>query len=111
MVTPTQMAHYEEAVKHYSRAVEMRPNFALPYIYRGDIYRKMGKFDLAIATTRKPFLDPASPQRLITVAVWHTVLKETLTKQLKTSRKQSNTNRITPKRITIAEFLCYKRRA
>ena len=48
MVTPTQMAHYEEAVKHYSRAVEMRPNFALSYIYRGDIYRKMGKFDLAI---------------------------------------------------------------
>ena len=48
MVTPMQMAHYEEAVKHYSRAVEMRPNFALPYIYRGDIYRKMGEFDLAI---------------------------------------------------------------
>ena len=45
MATPTQMKHYEEAVKHYSRAVEMRPNFVLPYIYRGEVYHKMGKFE------------------------------------------------------------------
>ena len=42
------MAHYEEAVKEFSRAIELSPDFTMPYLYRGEVYYKMGKFDLAI---------------------------------------------------------------
>ena len=48
MANKSKMAHYEEAVKHFSEAVRLRPGFAMPYIYRGEVYHKMGEFHLAI---------------------------------------------------------------
>ena len=48
MVNESKMLHYEEAVKHFSEAIRLRPGFVMPYLYRGEVYHKMGKWDLAI---------------------------------------------------------------
>lgn len=48
MANQTKMTHYEAAIEHYSRAIDLRPGFAISYIYRANVYRKMGEFDLAI---------------------------------------------------------------
>ena len=49
MASEKKLAHYEKAIKHLSRAIERSPAFIQAYVRRGDVYRKMGKFDLAIA--------------------------------------------------------------
>jgi tetratricopeptide (TPR) repeat protein len=39
--------HYEEALKHYNRALEINPNLAEAYMYRGVLHVQMGNPDLA----------------------------------------------------------------
>lgn len=39
--------HFEESLKHYNRAIEINPNLAQPYMYRGVLYVQMGKMSLA----------------------------------------------------------------
>ena len=39
--------HYEEALKHYNRAIELNPNLPEPYMYRGVLYVQMDRKDLA----------------------------------------------------------------
>lgn len=41
--------NFEEALKHYNRAIELEPKLAEPYMYRGVLYIQMDKRDLALA--------------------------------------------------------------
>lgn len=41
--------HYDEALDHYNRAVELIPDAPEPYMYRGVLYVSMGNPDLAEA--------------------------------------------------------------
>lgn len=38
---------FEESLKHYNRAIELNPNLAQPYMYRGVLHVQMGKTNLA----------------------------------------------------------------
>ena len=49
MATQKQLAHYEHAIKHLNRAIDLRPGFVAAYVRRGNFHRDMGKFSLAIA--------------------------------------------------------------
>jgi Flp pilus assembly protein TadD len=40
--------HYAEALKHYNRAIELKPNLAEPYMYRGVLHVQMGNRSLAM---------------------------------------------------------------
>jgi tetratricopeptide (TPR) repeat protein len=40
--------HYEEALKHYNRAIALKPGLDEPYMYRGVLYVQMGKKSLAL---------------------------------------------------------------
>lgn len=40
--------HYEEALKHYNRAIELKPSLDEPYMYRGVLYVQMGNKTLAL---------------------------------------------------------------
>lgn len=40
--------HYEEALEHYNRAVELNPGLPEPYMYRGVLHIQMGNRDLAL---------------------------------------------------------------
>ena len=40
--------HYEEALDHYNRAVDLKPQLAQPYMYRGVLYVQMGNTELAL---------------------------------------------------------------
>ena len=35
--------HYDEALKHYNRAIALKPGLDEPYMYRGVLYVQMGK--------------------------------------------------------------------
>ena len=39
--------YYEESLKHYNRAIELKPDLAQPYMYRGVLYVQMGEIELA----------------------------------------------------------------
>jgi len=39
---------YDEAMDHYNRAVDLRPELAQPYMYRGVLYVQMGNTELAL---------------------------------------------------------------
>ncbi len=39
--------HFAEALEHYNRAIELKPNLAEPYMYRGVLYIQMGQPSLA----------------------------------------------------------------
>ena len=39
--------HYEEALSHYNRAIELEPALAEPYMYRGVLYVQMNNRDMA----------------------------------------------------------------
>jgi tetratricopeptide (TPR) repeat protein len=41
--------NYEEAVKNYSEAIRLEPNYANAYFNRGDAYDEIGEYDKAIA--------------------------------------------------------------
>jgi tetratricopeptide (TPR) repeat protein len=41
-------ARYAEALKHYNRAIELNPNLAEPYMYRGVLHTQMGNRSLAL---------------------------------------------------------------
>ena len=45
--------HFEEALMHYNRAIELNPNLPEPYMYRGVLYMKMGKKTLALKDHKK----------------------------------------------------------
>jgi tetratricopeptide (TPR) repeat protein len=40
--------HYDEALKHYNRAIALKPGLDEPYMYRGVLYVQMGKKSLAL---------------------------------------------------------------
>ncbi len=39
---------YDEAIKEYTKAIELDPNYAIAYAERGQAYFKLGQYDLAI---------------------------------------------------------------
>ena len=39
--------HFDEALVHYNRAIELNPNLPEPYMYRGVLYVQMGNKSLA----------------------------------------------------------------
>ena len=45
--------HFDEALKHYSRAIELNPALAEPYMYRGVLYVQMGKQEFALIDHEK----------------------------------------------------------
>jgi tetratricopeptide (TPR) repeat protein len=40
--------HYDEALKHYNRAIELKPKINEPYMYRGVLYVQMSRKSLAL---------------------------------------------------------------
>lgn len=40
--------HYDEALRHYNRAIELNPDLAEPYMYRGVLHTQMGNRKLAL---------------------------------------------------------------
>jgi tetratricopeptide (TPR) repeat protein len=40
--------HYAEALRHYNRAIELKPGLAEPYMYRGVLHAQMGNRELAV---------------------------------------------------------------
>ena len=45
--------HFDEALKHYNRAIELNPRLAEPYMYRGVLYVQMGDKSAALADHQK----------------------------------------------------------
>jgi tetratricopeptide (TPR) repeat protein len=41
--------HFDEALQHYNRAIELNPRLAEPYMYRGVLYVQMGDKTAALA--------------------------------------------------------------
>ena len=46
-------SHFDEALVHYNRAIELKPNMPEPYMYRGVLYVQMGNTGLAEEDHRK----------------------------------------------------------
>ena len=40
--------YYDEALRHYNRAIELKPGLAEPYMYRGVLHTQMGNRKLAL---------------------------------------------------------------
>ena len=45
--------HFDEALMHYNRAIELNPNLPEPYMYRGVLYIQMGNKSLALKDHEK----------------------------------------------------------
>jgi len=45
--------HFDEALMHYNRAIELNPNLPEPYMYRGVLYVQMGNKSLALKDHEK----------------------------------------------------------
>jgi tetratricopeptide (TPR) repeat protein len=45
--------HYEEALNHYNRAIQLKPELPEPYMYRGVLYIQMGNKDMALKDHEK----------------------------------------------------------
>ena len=45
--------HFDEALMHYNRAIELNPNLSEPYMYRGVLYVQMGNKSLALKDHEK----------------------------------------------------------
>lgn len=45
--------HFDEALVHYNRAIELNPNLPEPYMYRGVLYIQMGDKSLALKDHEK----------------------------------------------------------
>ena len=45
--------HFDEALMHYNRAIELSPNLPEPYMYRGVLYVQMGNKSLALEDHKK----------------------------------------------------------
>ena len=45
--------HFDEALMHYNRAIEINPNLPEPYMYRGVLYVQMGDKSLALKDHEK----------------------------------------------------------
>jgi tetratricopeptide (TPR) repeat protein len=52
--------HFDEALMHYNRAIELNSNLAEPYMYRGVLYIQMGNKSLALKDHEK-LLSMGSP--------------------------------------------------
>ena len=46
-------AHFDEALAHYNRAIELKPELAEPYMYRGVLFVQMGDKSSALADHQK----------------------------------------------------------
>ncbi|MGD9133935.1 MAG: tetratricopeptide repeat protein [Desulfobacterales bacterium] len=46
-------SHFDEALMHYNRAIELNPNLPEPYMYRGVLYVQMGNKSLALKDHEK----------------------------------------------------------
>ncbi|MGB5985447.1 MAG: tetratricopeptide repeat protein, partial [Desulfobacterales bacterium] len=44
---------FEEALKHYTRAIELKPDLAQPYMYRGVLFVQMGNKEAALQDHEK----------------------------------------------------------
>ena len=45
--------HFDEALKHYNRAIQLKPGLAEPYMYRGVLYVQMGNGKMALKDHEK----------------------------------------------------------
>ena len=45
MKTQTRLGHCDKAIEHYSRAINLKPNFAIAYYHRGNTYLIKGNVD------------------------------------------------------------------
>ena len=45
--------HFDEALAHYNRAIELRPELAEPYMYRGVLFMQMGDKSAALVDHQK----------------------------------------------------------
>ena len=45
--------HFDKALMHYNRAIELNPNLPEPYMYRGVLYVQMGNKSLALEDHKK----------------------------------------------------------
>lgn len=45
--------HFDEALAHYNRAIELKPELAEPYMYRGVLFVQMGNKSSALADHQK----------------------------------------------------------
>ena len=45
--------HFDEALMHYNRAIELNPKLPEPYMYRGVLYVQMGNKSLALKDHEK----------------------------------------------------------
>ena len=66
---------YALAIAHYTKAIAIDPNFALPHINRGIAYAKKGEVDRAIVDFRKALeinpLDQVAKEGLARLGVTH----------------------------------------
>ena len=46
-------AHYQEALEHYNRAIELNSNLPQPYMYRGVLHVQMGNKEFALKDHKK----------------------------------------------------------
>ena len=52
--------YYEEALDHYNRSIELKPDLDEPYMYRGVLYVQMGNKNMALAD-HKTLVERKSP--------------------------------------------------
>jgi len=52
--------YYEEALDHYNRSIELKPDLDEPYMYRGVLYVQMGNKTMAL-TDHKTLVEKDSP--------------------------------------------------
>lgn len=48
-----QIGNYEQAIVNYTKAINLKPDYAIAYFARGLVYRKMGEKEKAIIDFRK----------------------------------------------------------
>ena len=69
--------HYQEAIKDYSKAIELEPDYYLRYSFRADCYKELKQYDLAIKDYSKAIeLDPEDYWNYVHRADYYKELKQ-----------------------------------